>query len=541
MNIAYVGSIAERKMHFSSSVDVVINTTEEPFNVVSVYVPLSLAAASIVDFNPVLVSAEKPAIYLCDVQNYREALKGKLLDQWQSAFRDDTNVDLVLCVIVFLDDDSTADMWDIDDASIAFEPLTNAFKKLFFVSYIKTLYDETYAGTPVLVPATPGTRASALVRVSNPTGSDITVLAASYALSDGVKNYTWTVSGAIALTAGAQQSILLEANDVGIDANLAVETNMDTASVLPSGLTASCESFTQGTDAQGEHEAPSKYFDLALALAYQGKGNIARSLVVTPVKTSFVDQKPNPADTCWIRYKTPTEQKEAMTSLLSGDRSKYFWAALYLMGIENAWCLIHSEPVNILPLVLEAWFAERNSSGTYVGNKMSMLRLSGTRIKPYGYPSWLYSDVNENDAAGFDQLDEMNVGYLSTIADNTAQDCALSSARGVTGTPVAALMISKFIDYKSAQQTAIMLSDAGTLTDPKLTDEASYRDVQALIASNIGLFAMTNGRLYNVIFTFPPFSVAKKGLTELVADSSWSATYKDDLDTVTVTGRITAL
>jgi hypothetical protein len=541
MNIAYVGSISERKMHFSSSVSVITNTKEEPFNAVSVYVPLSQAAANIIDFDAALVSAEKPALFICDVQNYKEALKGKLLDQWQPAFRGDTNVDLVLFVIVFLDDDSTVDMWEIGDTFITFEPLTTAFHKLFFLSQFKTLFDANYAGTPVLVPAVPGAAASALVRVSNPTGGNISVPAATYVLSDGVKTFSWVVAADTSIAAGGYQDVSLEADSIGADTALQAGADMDTGTVLPSGLTAVCESFTQGADAQSEHEVPSKYFDLALALAYLGKSNIERSVVVTPVKTSFVDQKPNPDDACWLRYKTPAEQKEAMTSLAECDRAKYFWAALYLMDTGNTWCLVHSEPVNIFPLILEEWFAERNGSGQFIGNKLSMLRLSGTKIKPYGYPSWIYSDVNENDAEGFDQLDEMNVGYLSTIADDTMSDCALSSAHGITGTPITALLISKFIDYRSAQQTAIMLTAKETNTKPKLTDEASYADIQTIVAANIGAFATTNGRLYNVIFTFPQFSVAKTGLTAIEAATSWRAVYKDDLDEVTVTGSITAL
>jgi hypothetical protein len=541
MNVAYVGSISERKMHFSSSVSVVTSTKEEPFDAVSVYVPLSLAGASIIDFDASVVSAEKPALFVCDVQNYKEALKGKLLDQWQAAFRDDTNTDLVLYVIVFLDGAGTESMWEIDDVSISFEPLSAAFRKLFFVSQFKTVFDPDYSGAGALVPAVPGTPASAVVRVTNGSGNASSVPAGAYALSDGVKTYNWVVDSGISFTDGEYRDIPLEAASVGEDSALAQGADMDAGGVLPSGFTAACQNFTQGADAQGEYTAPSRYFDFALALACLGKGDIKRSVVVTPVKTSFVDQKPNPADVCWIRYKTAAEQKEAMTSIADGDRARYFWAALFLMGIENAWCLVHSEPVNIFPLILEEWFAERNASGQHIGNKLSMLRLSGARIKPYGFPSWIYSDVNENDAGGFDQLDGMNVGYLSTIADDTGADCALSSARGITGTPISALLISKFIDYKSAQQTAIMLTAKETNTKPKLTDEASYADIQALVAANLGLFATTNGRLYNVIFKFPPFTTAKTGLAQIEAASSWSAVYKDDLDEVTVTGSIVAL
>jgi hypothetical protein len=540
MNVAYVGSIAERKMHFASSVGVTVNVREEPFNAVSIYMPLSQAAANIVDFESALVSAEKPALYVCDVQNYRDALKGKLLDQWQAAFRGDTNVDLVLYVIVFLDDDSTVDMWEIDDVSITFKPLTTAFRKLYFVSQFKMLFDATYAGTPTTIPAVPGAAANAVARVTNGTGGSLTISAGTYALFDGVKTYNWILGQDATISASDYQDVPLDAASIGVDSALVAEANMDVNSVLPGGFTAYLQSFTQGVDAESERSVPSKYFDLALALAYLAKSDSARSIAVSLVKTSFVDQKPNPDDVCWIRYKTAAEQKEAMTSIVTGDRSKYFWAALYLMDIENAWCLIHSEAVNIFPLILAAWFAQRNSSGQFIGNKLSMLRLSGTRIKPYGYPSWIYSDVNENDDDGMDQLDDMNVGYLGTIADDTGYDCALSTARGITGKPISSLLISKFIDYKSAQQTAIMITDQATLTAPKLTDGVSYAEIQAIVAANIGRFASTNGRLSDVVFTFPTFSVAKAGLTRIAAASSWSASYKDDLDEVTVTGSITA-
>jgi hypothetical protein len=533
-------------MHFSSSVSVSVNLKEEPFDSFSLYVPMSQAAANIVDFDPALVSAEKPALYVCDVQNYKEALKGKLLDQWQPAFRQDTNTDLVLYVIVFLDDDSTADMWEIDDRSITFGPLTAAFSKLFFVSQFKMLFDGDYDGKPVLVPADPGTAARATGLVTNTSGQTVTIPAGTYTQNDGIKDWAYILESDLVLQPGEFVEREIFATTPGVDPNLQNGTTIPFTDIagnftpaLPADVTVVGQSSVQGTDPVPAHEEPSRYFDLALALAYAGKGNIARTVTVSLVKTSFVDQKPNPADACWIRYKTPAEQKEAMTSLLEGDRSRYYWAALYLMDIANAWCLIHSEPVNILPLALEEWFAARNDSGQHIGNKLSLLRLSGTRIKPYGYPSWIYSDVNENDAKGFKQLDEMNVGYLSTIADNSGSDCALSSARGITGTPVTALLISKFIDYLSAQQTAELITAKSTNTRPKLTDETVYKEIQALVASDIGLFATTNGRIYNVVFTFPPFSQAKTGLTKIEAPASWSAVYKDDLDEVTVTGSVT--
>ena len=258
------------------------------------------------------------------------------------------------------------------------------------------------------------------------------------------------------------------------------------------------------------------------------------------VKVSYVDQKPNPDDVCQIILKTSAEEKEAMTSVSDCDRSKFYWGALFLMNcVKNSWTLVHSEPVNIIAQVFAAWFAARNSSGLYVGNKMSLLRLRGTKIKPLGFPSWLNSEVNENDAKRFDLLDGKNVGYLCTIADNTPQESCISSARSIDGLPIAAQMISKYVDYTSSQQCGKLLTQTSTLTNPILTNEQAYSQIQDIVFSNLLLFASTK-RIGNIKMNFPPFNVAKVGLRELVAIGSWSASYSDDLDSVTVTGGIIA-
>jgi hypothetical protein len=159
-------------------------------------------------------------------------------------------------------------------------------------------------------------------------------------------------------------------------------------------------------------------------------------------------------------------------------------------------------------------------SGQYVGNKFSLLRLRGVRVKPLGFPSWLNSEVNENDADGFDILDAKNAGYLCTIADDTPQGSCVSNARSINGTPVAAQMISKWVDYTSAQQCAKFITAEGTLTDPVLTDDAAYKRIQEIVAGNLRLFVPTK-RINNVQLKFPLFSTAKTGLTKIEAASSW--------------------
>jgi hypothetical protein len=539
MNLNYIGSIAERKMRFASSVDVIIDEKNELFHAVSIYVPMSLADANIVDFDPAWVSAEKPAVFTCVLDNYKEIMKGKLLDQWADAFKQDTNVNLTLFVIVFLDDDSTANKWEIDDVSIKFQPLTEAFSKLFFISYVKTLFDENYDGRPLQV-STPGAPARIQASIENTTAESKILPAGTYAYDDGEKVFNLTIAGDVTIPANDSVSYPLLAATVGVDSSLPVSgTAITFSSALPDGVTAQVEAATQGVN-PGVVERPSKFFDTSLALAYLCKLDNALSYFYSLVKVSYIDQKPNPADNCWIRLKTSAEEKEAMTSIETGDRSKYFWGALYLMNcVQNTWVLVHSEPANIIPLIFAAWFGERNASGQFVGNKLSLLRLSGTRIKPLGFPSWLNSEVNENDADGFDLLDAKNIGYLCTIADNTPQESCISGARSINGTPVMAQMISKWVDYTSAQQCAKFITDKGTLTNPVLTDEQAYKQIQGIVFGNLLLFVPTK-RINSIAMKFPPFSTAKTSMTKLEAASSWSARYTDDLDSVTVTGGIIA-
>ena len=232
-------------------------------------------------------------------------------------------------------------------------------------------------------------------------------------------------------------------------------------------------------------------------------------------------------------------QIAAMTSLITADRGRYLWGALRLMEASNTVLLAHSENTNILVDVFAAWFATKNSSGLYIGNKLSMLRLSGTRIKPFGVPSLLNSAINENDEVGFDMFDDMNIGYLMTINSKTEQECVLSMMRSVTGMPINALMISKYVDYASSQECADLVTEKGTLTNPILTDAQAYAKIQDIVNRNLLLFVGTR-RIGKIVLSFPDFAIAKTGMTSLEAASAWSAVYTDDLDEVTVTGGITA-
>jgi len=649
-NLNYNGSLAQERMKFRSVTSVVVNNSNELFNAMSIYVPKRFAAVNIVDWSDSYVTANRPAVLTAVVDNYTKIIKGDLLTQWQPIFRDDSNSDVILYIIVF--DDTQSDQWEITDSTIEYGPLSKAFQALYAFSYFKFLYDPTFDGSPVDIAASEGSKAlvsiylqndtqngskaSITVGVKNNTEDAVTLAAGIYSMNDGNKTYSFTaqeteiaagqsvtfqnlqassvgsdgylaidkditglldptlaeglvatitaftqgtnagagsavvvpagtytyspdggkaysftVDEATSIASGASSAVIdMAAATVGVDAGIPSAGNLDLSKfspALPAGLAVVCTEVTQGTDAQEAQEGvPSMYWDLALALAYQCKLNVQLSWMICQVRVTYDgDNKPNSSDRCWIIYQTRAKQLDGMQSLKDNDRTKYFWAALYLMDAQNTSVLVHSENVNIYVQVLAAWFAKRNESGQYIGNKMSMLRLDGTKIKPLGFPSWLDSSVNENDADHHQQLRDMNVGFLATISDNTTQNCYLSMLRGIgdvdAGKPCAMQMIAKFVDYTCSMQAANMLTDKGTLTVPKLTDEQSYAEIQRIVRTNLSLFAGTNGRLYGVTLEFPPFNVAKKGRTMLSAPNSWSAIYKDDLDEVEVSGSVSAV
>jgi hypothetical protein len=550
--------VAEEDMKFSSSVDVVNSENNELFNAVSVYVPLSLAARNIVDFDPVWVSGDLPAVMTCVADNYAKIMKGRLLEQWSPAFRQDSNVSLTVYLIVFLDDESTAGDWSVDDVSIRFKPLSAAFEKLFFVSYIKMMFDEDHDGSPVAVGATSGTAATATFTLTNVAGSTMVIPAGQYLYSDGSKDWVYSVeSDKTSNDSAPEAGLTLQATTVGSNATLqtaAVIYGDAFSPPIPSAFSFTIDTVSQGTDPE-PITVPSTYFDRSLALAYLCKTNPKLSQLWSLVRvklsnTGFPALKgQDDPNACWIRSKTAAEQKAFAEAGLNAPsdaatpapRTQYYWGFLWQMGcLDNTWVVVQSEPLTLLTEVLAAWFARKNSSGQYIGNKLSRLRLTGAKIKPFGFPSILDDSINENDVESHAHFDAMNVGYLKTISDSTAQQSCVSSALSLGGMPITAAMIGSFVNYEVAQDCAEMITDTGTLTDPVLTDEAAYEKIQMIVKRKLELFAQTNGRLSAITLDFPDFATAKVGRTALEAASSWHANYKDDLTKTTVSGGITA-
>jgi hypothetical protein len=279
---------------------------------------------------------------------------------------------------------------------------------------------------------------------------------------------------------------------------------------------------------------------MALAMAYQATANVKLSVFWAIVKLSWnnIDLSVG-TDTnkCQIRKLTVAQEEAGMVSIATGDTATCFWGALQLIAALNTFLAVDCEDRNILSYILYAWFASTNSSGEYVGNKLSLIRI--TDQKCFGPVSSINGAYNSGDTDGYDNFDAKNVGVLEPISGTSSSDSALSMCRGITGTPINALMISKFVDYTSSQKCADMITDTGTLTNPVLTNEAAYKQIQNIVITQLNLFAGTK-RIVNIVSNFPSFDQAKVSRTALEAASSWSAVYVDDLDSVTVSGGITA-
>jgi hypothetical protein len=247
MNVNYIGSFAEQNMLFRSSVDVVETISNEPFHCLSVYIPSNIAPAVIDGYenDAVQLTEKKPLVYTCDVQNYADVMKGELLTQMQPIFRDDSNTAVIIYLIVFYCD-GTQTGWEVSATAIEYAPLTAAFEKLYFISFIKMLYDPNMNGMPAEIPRL-GTKAffnftatntSLTTRVEGSVAGSIVndtlsavVLPAGTVVTD---NFYSIVVGE-ELTIPAESSVTFGTGDAA-DVDVQINTTPDYASPFPLAL-----------------------------------------------------------------------------------------------------------------------------------------------------------------------------------------------------------------------------------------------------------------------------------------------------------------
>ena len=282
----------------------------------------------------------------------------------------------------------------------------------------------------------------------------------------------------------------------------------------------------------------SNYFDMALALAYQCELESTLSWAILAVKGTVYDGVSD-TNACKVQSITKGDETAHCTTFVGStvaDRAEYFWGYFNFIGGTHGNVIFHNGNY-LVPVILGRWFEARNASGQFIGNKLCKIRLTGNKVKPTGNPSPLNSDVNLNlPSSIYTILDDKNVGYFISIANDSDSNAELTRDRSASNMPATAYAISKWIDYTTSQDMAKYSAEVATLVKPVLVNGQTYAQLQSFLINNIAVFA-TLGRLTNIQVQFPPFSEAKKG-NWFEGTAVWSAQYVDDLEGVSVSGSI---
>ncbi len=292
--------------------------------------------------------------------------------------------------------------------------------------------------------------------------------------------------------------------------------------------------------AQSTDYDDSNYFDMALCLAYLCELEATLSWAILEAKIDVLN-KASDTDTnpCKIQSITKGDEKLHCATLVGTttvDRASYFWGYVNLIAPNHAQVLVHNGAYQV-PIILGRWFEAKNASGNFIGNKLCKIHLTGTKVHPTGNPSPLNSDVYLNPADSITTiLDDKNVGYFISIANDSDSDVELIRDRSAGDMPATVYAMAKWIDYTSSQDMAKFATAIATLTKPVLVNEETYSTLQSFLTKNIAVFTEIN-RLTDIQINFPPYSEAKKG-NWFEGTAVWSARYVDDLEGVRVSGSI---
>ena len=281
------------------------------------------------------------------------------------------------------------------------------------------------------------------------------------------------------------------------------------------------------------------YFDFCLCLSSLCEGEATLSFFLCEAHLDVYAEGGADTNVCKVMSQergTETNHCTTFVGSTLADRAQYFWGYLNLIGGNRTFFAVHNGSV-MLPIVLASWFEDTNASGEYIGNSLAKIRLTGSKVKPTGLPSPLDSDVNTNMGSYiYNNLDAKFVAYFISIDATSRNNAEMISERNVQNFPVTATMMSKWIDYTTAQDVAHWRDDRANLTKPVLCTESAYKKIQSMLIANVQKFIPV-GRLTNIVFDFPPFSEVKKG-TNLEGTMVWKATYTDNLGSVTMTGSV---
>jgi len=566
MNLNYVGSVAERFMQFSSGVFASEGVSEEVFNSLVIYLPSSLAADNLIDVD-IFGVTNKPVALTVNVENYREKIKGDLLYQWEPVFRQDTNYDVTLTIIVFfLPKASLIPAAEIEEAAL--RAIADTAEGVFTSAEtaLTTAQGELNTATTGLSTAQTAYDDAEEALAADPT--DPTLQAAFTAAETALENAHAALNTAQAdfdaarvvydealadfNTKEAAADVVLEFIELSAGSYLDHLTVTET-SIDYEYLTDAFEKtffagyfkflFSKNYDGKNVTGADERwFFDLSLCLASLAK--VYRSLSYAVI-FAHLDVPVNGVDTNRCLALSATPEQEAQVTSFNGSvagftdpRNQLFAGMLQFMEADNTWFIIHSENIYVPSRIFATAMSARNETGTFVGNKLAKIRLTGNGIKPTGAPSIFDSSVNENLTKVYSgNLDEKNISYLLSIADDSVNDAMIVRAKGMTGYPVIATEMSKWIDHTTSIEMAKLIANQSTLTNPVLRNERTYSRIQERLLANIQTFARI-GRITNIILNFPPYSELPVSKTGISVTAGWEATYVDDLEKVVMTGSI---
>lgn len=492
MQYSYENSVAQRWMQFRSSIQATEDVSTEIFNAVSVYIPSSLGAANISGYSEMTQpTVSTPLVLTVTVDNYQSVMaeNSALLNQWGPVFLDGSNFDLTLYLIVFMapttgnvitlgPNDSTY------KSTIMLPSLSNAFEKLYHISYFKTMFAADYGQTIAAADTNPS-----------------------------IGEY-WDEALCLAQ---------LCENRPELSFGVFYATSWLPMAVLD--------------DTQGAvYESEEAYYLNTTSLftgIYVNKTTKATDTI--PSASDVLEEAGLNSILSWNGTASAAVARAAM-----------FASCLGIVAPTKSWLVVHAansaytDIPNMVVRIFASWFAEgRNASGQFVGNKFEKARLTGSGIRPTGEASWLNSAANINlSTEQMERLEEYGATYFMSICDRYMNDCIADDATNSEGNPVTAYMIEKWIDYTTSQQLANLVTDRDTVTHPYLKNEETYQKVQNVLLENIQKHARS-GRLKDIMLNFPAYTELTASETDIiVGQGAWEATYVYPLRKVVVGGTI---
>ena len=214
--------------------------------------------------------------------------------------------------------------------------------------------------------------------------------------------------------------------------------------------------------------------------------------------------------------------------------------------LSQQWIGIH-DPTGALATTLDAagddaymvhhYDTDLNGALSQLG--VSLAKVNST-ITPVGN-SLDYVQTDTIDASGalgtyllpavYNVLSALNVGYFSPLGNSTGR-VVLEGGFMIGGDIAAANWISNYIDFVCEIKTAEYITQMNMFLN-----NDTYQGILGILQEQLNKF-VAFGRLTNVQITAPVFSALGATGDTLIIPNAWSATYSDQVRTVTVYGTL---